>query len=394
MSDHSIRAPSFTARVEAESRRLGFSLMGVADAGFLPWKQHFETWLQCGMYGEMEYLARRAGPRIDPSLVLNDIRSILILAMNYYVDSAGPGDRLRGKISRYAQGEDYHRVMLDRLQGLLSFITRERPGAHGICYADTGPVMEKVWGAHSGLGWMGKHSNLIAKGMGSWFFIGVILLDIKLTGESRHRDHCGTCLRCIEACPTGAIVAPYVVDARLCVSYLTIELRGAIPRHLRRLIGNRIFGCDDCQEACPWNRFAATTAEPSFRPRAGNVIPKLASLVDITSAEFLDRYRNSPIRRAKRDGLVRNVVVALGNSNDPEAVPALAGALRDPSALVRAHAAWALGQIHTLTAESALERAAGDEPDSLVREEIGLALSGFRRQSEPGWPGEDRIRPA
>jgi epoxyqueuosine reductase len=234
--------------------------------------------------------------------------------------------------------------------------------------------MEKVWGAQSALGWMGKHSNLITRELGSWFFVGVVLLDLELQADPPERDFCGTCSRCSVACPTGAIVQPYVVDARLCISYLTIELRGAIPRRLRPAIGNRIYGCDDCQDVCPWNRFAAPTGESEFHARAGTVMPELGPLVDLDAAEFDRRFRGSPIRRARRDGFVRNVVVALGNSGSPEAVAPLARALGDPSRLVRGHAAWALGRLGYPEVRPLLESARAVETDAEVIEEIDLAL--------------------
>ena len=368
--------PSLTESIRAEARRLGFFKMGAAAAGPLPWKNHFDAWLAQGMQGEMAYLARQADKRRSPALVLADVRSILVLAMNYHSGIAMSANQLRGRISRYALGEDYHRFMAERLRSLLDFIMRERPGARGIYYADTGPVMEKVWGAHSALGWMGKHSNLISREKGSWLFIGVLLLDLDLAFDAAEKDRCGTCSRCIQACPTGAIVAPYLVDARLCISYLTIELKGAIPRHLRSRIGNRIFGCDDCQEVCPWNRFAVPSPEPAFQPRGDSLVPELVPLAAITKAEFEIRFRNSAVLRAKRDGFVRNVVVALGNSRRPEAVPALTRALGDDSALVRGHAAWALGRIGDAEARAALAQALIAESDREVQEEIKLALAG------------------
>jgi epoxyqueuosine reductase len=373
--DHDL---SLTARLRAEARRLGFFKMGVAAAGPLPWKQHFDAWLAEGMHGDMSYLERQADKRKEPALVLDNVRSILVLAVNYHVAVASSEDPLRGKISRYARGEDYHRLIQDRLRALLDFIRREEPRAHGLFHVDTGPVMEKVWGAHSSLGWMGKHSNLITRQKGSWFFTGVILLDLELEYDAREKDYCGACSRCIDACPTGAIVAPYVVDARLCISYLTIELKGAIPRRLRTLIGNRIFGCDDCQEACPWNRFAVSTAEQKFWPRDGNLAPELTHLAATTREEFDARFKNSPVRRARRDGFVRNVVTALGNSRRSEAVPALAQAMGDASSLVRTHAAWALGRIGTLQARAALVQARRIESDPEVLEEIELALDLIR----------------
>ena len=369
---------SQTDRIRAEALRLGFFKVGVVAAAPLPWRQHFDSWLAQGMQGQMAYLERQAAKRRDPALVLDDVRSILILAMNYHKDVPFSDDPLRGRISRYAWGEDYHRLMSDRLHALLDFIRCDEPQVRGLYYADTGPVMEKVWGAQSALGWMGKHTNLITREQGSWFFVGAMLLNLELEYDEREGDYCGSCCRCIRACPTGAIVAPYVVDARLCISYLTIELKGAIPRHLRPLIGNRIFGCDDCQEVCPWNRFAISTAEQAFWPRESCYTPGLAELACMTTEEFNARFKNSPVRRAKRDGFVRNVAVALGNSRSPEAVPALVRALHDASALVRGHAAWALGRIGSAEAGEALEAARRVESDPEAAEEIELALSDLR----------------
>jgi epoxyqueuosine reductase len=365
---------SLTESIRAEARRLGFFKIGVAAAGPLPWKNHFDAWLAQGMQGEMAYLARQADKRKSPKLALADVRSIVVLAMNYYpgnTESPGP---LRGRISRYALGEDYHRLMAERSRSLLDFIMRERPGARGVYYADTGPVMEKVWGAHSALGWLGKHTNLISREQGSWYFLGVLLLNLGLAYDAAEKDRCGTCRRCFQACPTGAIIAPYVVDARLCISYLTIELKGAIPRHLRPLIGNRIFGCDDCQEVCPWNRFAVPALEPAFQPRGDRLEPELVPLAALTKTEFGNRFKNSALQRVGRDGFVRNVVIALGNSRRPEAVPVLARALGDGSALVRGHAAWALGRIEDAEAKAMLAQALCSETDRDVREEIELAL--------------------
>jgi epoxyqueuosine reductase len=369
------RMPTLTCRVRAEAEQLGFFRMGVTPAGQIPWREHFDTWLARGMQGGMDYLERQAGKRRNPGLVLEGVRSILVLAMSYHTGTTLPEDPTRGRISRYAQGADYHRLVSRRLGALCDFITKEEPAARCRHYVDTGPVSEKVWGAHSTLGWMGKHTNLIARTGGSWFFLGAILLNLEMEYDKAEKDFCGTCSRCMDACPTGAIVAPYVVDARLCISYLTIELRGPIARHLRPLIGNRIFGCDDCQEVCPWNRFAVRSPEKELWPREGNLEPELASLAGMTEAEFLERFRDSPVRRARREGLVRNAVVALGNSRSPGAVPALRRALADASPVVRGHAAWALGRIAAPAAVSALERARTLERDPHVLEEIDAALS-------------------
>lgn len=335
----------FSSRIREEARRLGFFKTGITSARLLPEPERFEKWLREGMYGEMRYLERQLPKRMDPRLALGGARSMVVLAMNYHTGQELTNQPLKGKISRYAWGDDYHILIKNRLEQLLDFIKKQEPSAQGLFYADTGPLMEKIWGAETILGWMGKHTNLIARECGSWFFIGIILLNIDLEFDAPEKDYCGNCSRCIQACPTGAIVAPHVLDARLCISYLTIELRGPIPQLLRPLMGNRIYGCDDCQEVCPWNRFAVKTAERAFSPREENLMPDLLSLVRMTPGEFKRRFENSPILRATRDGFIRNVVVALGNSGKSEAIPALKNALQDSSPVVRNHARWAIEQI-------------------------------------------------
>ena len=364
-----------SSRIREQAIRLGFSGVGIAPVRSLPYVDYFKDWLARGRHGGMRYMERQAAERGNPSLILPNVRSILVLALNYHSADAGSEAPAKGRISRYAWGDDYHAITVNRLEGLLSFIRSLEPSAQGRCYADTGPIMEKLWGAQTVLGWMGKNTNLISRSLGSWFFIGAILLDIELEYDSKGKNYCGQCHRCIDTCPTGAITAPYEIDARLCISYLTIELRGSIPRSLRRLIGNRIFGCDDCQEVCPWNRFAAKTSDSAFNPREGNLMPDLAPLVRISADEFMKRFENSPIRRATRDGFVRNVAVALGNCGSSDAVPALEEALRDASPLVRSHAAWALGRFAGGRTARILESASAKEQHPAVRDEIDLALA-------------------
>ena len=354
---------------------MGFFRTGIVPAGPLPDSGRLDEWLHSGMHGRMSYLERQAAKRRDPSLLLEGVRTIVVAAMNYHADGKLTPEPLRGRISRHAWGEDYHRLVKSRLDRLLGFIRGRAPGTKGLAYVDTGPVMEKSWAALSSLGWLGKNANVITRGQGSWFFLGVILVDLDLAPDIPQRDLCGTCSRCIRACPTGAIVAPYIVDARRCISYLTIELRGAIPRSLRPLVGNRVFGCDDCQEVCPWNRFAVRTSEREFVPAPGILMPELAPLVKLNREEFERRFSSSSVRRARRDGFVRNVVVALGNSGRAEAAAPLVEALNDDSPLVRLHAAWALGRLGTGEAYAALRAAGARESDPGVLAEIAAALA-------------------
>ena len=366
-----------TAGIRKEALRLGFFKAGITPAHPLPEGERFAKWLRERMHGEMGYLERQAPKRLDAALVLEGARSVLVLALNYHSGVTFPDSDLGGRISRYAWGDDYHEAVSARLEALLAFIKKLRPDARGVCYSDTGPVMEKAWGARTSVGWMGKNTMLISRGHGSWFFIGAILLNIDLEYDAAEEDFCGQCEQCIQACPARAIVAPYVLDARRCISYLT-QLRGPIPRPLRPLMGNRIFGCDACQEVCPWNRNGLEISEPIFQPRPENLLPDLAPLVGMSVEEFSKRFQNSPIRRATRDGFVRNVVVALGNSGNSEAVSALVRGLRDSSRMVRAHAAWALGRIADERIPQILESARTKETDPIVLEEIALI---FGRQA-------------
>jgi epoxyqueuosine reductase len=367
--------PDLISKIREEAGRLGFFRVGIAEAGASPNFGFYMHWLADGRHGTMAYLARQTRKRRDPRSVLPDAVSMLVFGMNYFPGYKPADSPLKGRISRYAWGRDYHEVVRERLEMLLQYIQKEEPSAGGLCYVDTGPVMEKAWGAQTTLGWFGKHTNLISKDRGSWIFLGVILLNIPLRPDSRERDFCGTCRRCLDVCPTGAIVAPYVLDARLCISYLTIEYRGLMPRSLRPLIGNRIFGCDDCQEVCPWNRFARRAAGGGFPIPEDRMAPELVSSARITPEEFERHYGNSPVRRATRDGFVRNVLIALGNSGKPEAVPVVEEALLDPSPLVRATAVWALEQVSPEHARRVLSEVRRNESDPLVLEEINQVFA-------------------
>ena len=272
--------------------------------------------------------------------------------------------------------------MKEKLLALLRFV-QERAGrpVEGKVYVDTGPVLEREFAVRAGLGWFGKHTNLIHKRVGSWLLIGEILLDIELDPDGPTADHCGTCTLCLEACPTDAIVEPYVVDSRRCISYHTIELKGAIPLEYRAAMGDRVFGCDDCQDVCPWNRSAPETGLPAFAARPWNEMPDLIEMLGLTPEAFRNRFKGSPVKRTKRRGLLRNAAVALGNTKDPGAVPALADSLGDDEPLVRGHAAWALGNVGGAGALAELEKARKTEEDPWVVEEIDRALAECAKSS-------------
>lgn len=371
-------------KIEQKARQLGFDLVGIAPAQSITTANHYRAWLKAGYHGQMAYLARPDSitRRKDLARTLPGIRSIVMVGVNYHTISLPPtlrDDPSRGVIASYARGDDYHDLLTSRLRQLAAFIETEIGQAIPYrAYTDTGPLLERELAARAGLGFVGKNTNLVHPRLGSWFLLGELLLTLELppSGEAfRSKPNCGRCTRCLDACPTKAFAAPYILDARRCLSYLTIELKGPIPRHLRPLLGNRIFGCDICQKVCPWNeRFSRPATEPAFQPRPDAVAPHLLDLVALDDDGFRERFRGSPVKRAKRRGLLRNVAVALGNWGDPVAVPALVRALKDSEPLIRGHAAWALGRIATTRAHKALRQAQAAETDEWAREELQLAL--------------------
>jgi epoxyqueuosine reductase len=371
-------------QITAKATALGFDLVGITSAAPLAHGGRLRAWVAQGFAGEMGYMSRNIEKRVDPSRVLPEVRSIIVLGMNYYtsppVPEASPG---RGWMARYAWGRDYHTVLSDKLEALVAFI-RDLEGAdvQARWYVDTGPILERELAWRAGLGWPGKNTNLINRRVGSWLFLGAILLDRELVYDAPASAHCGTCTRCLVACPTGALVAPGVLDARRCISYLTIELRGPIPRELRPLMGTHIFGCDICQAVCPWNRKAPVSSDAAFLPRAGFAAPELMPLLRLSEDEFRTRFRGSPVTRAKRRGLLRNVAVALGNLRDLRALPALEVVLHDAEPLVRGHAAWALGRIGGSRASHVLHDVLRTERDVDVREEVTSALAEVAGESE------------
>lgn len=373
------------------AQELGFDSVGIAPVGESAHAEAYRRWVAAGYAGEMAYLTRpdAVEKRADPRVLVPGARSAVVVTRNYYPGDEPPGvpeDPSRAVFARYARNDDYHDLLKTRLIELQNRISAELLPTGGRAYVDTGAVLERELAQRSGLGWIGRNTMLIQPGRGSYFFLGVILLDVALPyDEPFLRDHCGSCERCVEACPTGALLgrdesgAP-VLDARRCISYLTIELRGPIPRELRPLIGNRIYGCDICQEVCPHNnpKFVQLTSEEAFWPRTGVHGERLIELMGMSQEEFSRRFKNSPVKRTKRRGLLRNVAVALGNWGSPEAVPVLVAALEDEEPLVRGHAAWALGRIGTGAAVEALERRAQCETDEWVLEEMRRGLEDAR----------------
>jgi epoxyqueuosine reductase len=330
-------------------RALGFHGVGITDTELGQAEVRLMNWLDGHRHGEMDYMARHGHRRSRPAELVPGTLRVISVRMDYLPQAADPwsvlDDPARAYISRYALGRDYHKVIRHRLQQLAERIT-EHVGPFGYrAFCDSAPVLEKPLAEKAGLGWIGKHTNLLHQNHGSWFFLGELYTDLPLPVDEPGGGHCGTCRACLDACPTGAIVAPYELDARLCISYLTIELRGTIPEPLRPLIGNRIYGCDDCQLVCPWNRFARTAAEPDFQPRHELDTADLVSLFRWTEEEFLTRTEGSPIRRIGHTRWLRNIAVALGNGpGTVDAITALRERADHPSELVREHVQWALAR--------------------------------------------------
>lgn len=378
--------------IKAEARALGFELAGIAPPGRWATADALPRWIEAGFFGDMAYMARAPAVRADPQLRFPWARSAVLVALDYRGKEPLPPAAVR-PVSRYAVGDDYHEIMAKKLHALRARIEARTGPLEGRSYVDTGPLLERAAAAAAGLGWIGKNTMLLNERRGSWLFLGALLLGIELEPDRPAPGRCGSCARCLEACPTRAFVAPYLLDARRCISYLTIELRGPIPRELRPLIGEMIFGCDLCQEVCPWNERAARreppSGEPAFRARPGlasAALEDLISLLELSEEGFRARFRGSAIRRAKRRGLARNVCVALGNRGDRRALAALLRALeKDPEPLVRGHAAWAIGALGAPgEARAALERAAEKDPEALVREEANAALSSLSRGAGEG----------
>jgi len=329
------------ALIKSRAAELGLDVCGITSADPARHAAFYQQWTAEGRAGEMRWLEREPERRTDPRKVLPEAKSIIVAGLNYW--QAQP--KGRGRIARYALGEDYHHVLLEKLEALAAEIAASSREKTKI-YVDTGPVLEKPLAERAGLGWQGKSTMLIHTKLGPWLLLGEIITTLELEPDAPQRDHCGSCSRCITACPTGAITGPYQLDARRCIAYLTIELKGSIPEELRPLIGDRVYGCDECLDVCPWNRFAQTTREARFLAKEeDDGRDRLHALLEISQAEFKRRFARSPILRVKRRGLLRNVCVVLGNIGTVDDLPALRRAAEHEEPLVREHAAWAVKEI-------------------------------------------------
>jgi len=333
--------------IRDRARRLGFAAVGFAGPDIGPAGGHLNEFLAAGWHGDMDWLAAKRERRADPRTLWPKVRGIVVCGLNYGPagDPLAPlGRRDRGTVSVYAQGRDYHDVLKSRLKQLAGWLVASHGGEVKV-FVDTAPVMEKPLAERAGIGWQGKHTNLVSRQMGSWLFLGEVFTTLELPAGEPEADHCGTCRACLDICPTKAFPAPYQLDARRCLSYLTIEHKGPIPREFRRALGNRIYGCDDCLAVCPWNKYAQQTAEHAFLPRAELTAPRLADLAELDDAGFRLIFAGSPIKRTGRDRFVRNVLIALGNSGDASALPVIERLLDDAAAVVRGAAVWALAQL-------------------------------------------------
>jgi epoxyqueuosine reductase len=356
--------------IKREAFRIGFTHAGICSVDpeervpFLP------EWLDRNYHGEMKWMENPK--REIPATVLAGLRTMIVVGLNYHVPG-GEEIRQEGMISKYAWSADYHRILRPMLEELAGFV-RNAGAGQVKAYVDTGPIVEKYWAQKAGVGWIGKHTNVISQSGSSWLFLGELLTDLKLQPDPPASDRCGTCSRCMEVCPTGAIVAPYVLDARLCISYLTIELRDSIPRELRPAIGNRIFGCDDCQDVCPWNTYAFA-GDPRFTPRSDLTAMALKEYLQLSADAFRQKFAGSNVLRAKYRGFIRNCLVAAGNSRKPELREYILPHLASADEMIREHAVWALAQFDDFESRQHLENRRQVESSPTVLKELNHWLN-------------------
>ncbi|MGP0064724.1 MAG: tRNA epoxyqueuosine(34) reductase QueG [Isosphaeraceae bacterium] len=385
-------AHELTERLKSEAVRLGFDQVGIAPAVSAPGYLEFLKWLEKGHSGGMDYLRRQEPNRSNPANLLEGVRSIVVLSVVYGSHEAGRGAKqtgpAQGQVARYAMGCDYHRVLWDKLELLLEWLKGERPDARGRAVADTAPLLERDYARLAGIGWIGKNTMLISRKFGSFTFLGALLTDVELAYDDPHRaNHCGNCTRCLDACPTGAFPAPYQLDSRRCISYWTIEHRGMLPDQDAENLDGWVFGCDICQDVCPWNRKAPSGRLEEFQPRAEWVAPDLIAWLNDSESTWQTRLKGSALKRTKRVGLLRNAALVLGTRRRPEAIAALASRLDDTGEdpIVRASSAWALGRIGGEESINALERHL-DDPDPIVCQSVREAhQTGQGSRCDAGW---------
>ncbi|MCH8047345.1 MAG: tRNA epoxyqueuosine(34) reductase QueG [Planctomycetes bacterium] len=370
-----MNAPMLTDQIKQAAHDLGFDRVGVCAAVAPPGVERFDRWLEEGYAGTMHYLPSRREAYQHPRHVMDGVRSIVVLTMNYRtIDPATP-QAGQGRVSRYAWGSDYHDVIHERLKRLVAKVDELVPDSDSRGVVDTAPLLERDLAQLAGLGWIGKNTMLLNRDAGSWFFLAALLTSVELQYDRpQETDHCGTCTACLDVCPTDAFPQPYVLDATRCISYLTIELRQAIPRELREGVGDWLFGCDDCQDVCPWNHRAPVSEEPAFGPADSANPMDLVELFSLDQAAFRERFRHTPLWRSKRRGLLRNAAIVLGNRPTDAALPALACGLNDEEPLVRGACAWALGKFATSEASQILCKRLAVEAAEEVCEEIKMAL--------------------
>lgn len=373
-----IRTAELTSKIQREAIQLGFASVGICPAVPAQGFERFREWLASGFAGQMTYLDQRADAYRHPDGVLGGARSLVVMTMNYRnADPIRPVSG-QGRVSRYAWGTaDYHDLIHAQLKQLLKTIADLAPGSSNRGVVDTAPLFEREFAQLAGLGWVGKHTLLLNREAGSWFFLAVLLTDLELEyDQPTTTDYCGTCTACLDACPTNAFPQPYLLDASRCISYLTIELRDAMPMELRESVGDWVFGCDVCQEVCPWNRQAPASQIEELEPHSRSNPMALEELFDLDDAAFRARFRHTPLWRPKRRGLLRNAAIVLGNQRDPASVPALNKGLNDQESLVRGACAWALGQLADEQAVKSLQERRDVEMDPDVVNEIEMALAG------------------
>ncbi|MFO1088863.1 MAG: tRNA epoxyqueuosine(34) reductase QueG [Hyphomicrobiales bacterium] len=367
--------PGLAAEIRHKAQELGFATVGFAPTDFdARQAERLRAFVDRGLHGDMAWLATTLDRRVSPERLWPDARTAIVLTMSY-PEPDDPFGRLQrrsqGTIAAYALGRDYHDVLKGRLKQLAGWLAA-RTGAEVKVFVDTAPLMEKPLAQRAGLGWQGKHTNLVSRTLGSWTFLGAILTTLAIDADTPDTDHCGSCRACLDVCPTSAFPAPYQLDARRCISYLTIEHKGPIPDEFRKAIGNRIFGCDDCLAVCPWNKFAAKASEAKFAADERRVSPSLAALAELDDGAFRTLFAGSPIKRLGIDRFLRNVLIAIGNSGDEALLPAAERHLKHAAPVVRGAAVWAMRQFVSPTAFDALRHGAQGEPDPTVRREWGL----------------------